>query len=204
VDPNRPHLEIAFVESAVPGPGPDHDAPTPTLTDDAAAAPAATTAASSPDDSAMFELLGHATSALASGDLNQAIVFFTDALDIQPEHLHARLARGRCWRERGEYGAALSDFHRAEDAAPLSAAPIFEIADLYFARKSYAQAITLYGRAIQQDPDHAMAHCRRGISHHLRGHKDQAESDLRTALTLDPEIPNIARYLRMVSMGPRR
>ncbi len=66
------------------------------------------------------------------------------------------------------------------------------------------KAFSLYSRAIGQDPEHAMAHCRRGISHHFRGHTERAESDLRTAMQLNPDIPNIQRYLKMAANGQGR
>jgi len=203
VDPNRPRLDVAFVAATRPV---DMDEPPevpPSLTQDEAPPPRTPARPPTTDERAVAAHLQQAREALTSGALDQAITALSDVLDIQPGHLDARLTRGRCWSEQGQYSAALSDFRRAEDVAPLSAAPAFEMANLYFGKKAYEQAIHLYSQAINQDPEHAMAHCRRGMSHHFRGQTSQAQSDLQTAMQLDPDIPNIQRYLRMAGRGLR-
>ena len=43
-----------------------------------------------------------------------------------------------------------------------------------------------------------MARCRRGISHYYRKNYRQAFQDLQRAYALDPEIPNIRKYVQMV------
>ena len=69
--------------------------------------------------------------------------------------------------------------------------------DLYFARKEYKRAIEFYDQAVEIDGSHAMARCRRGISHYYRKNFRQACQDLQRALALDPEIPNIRKYVQM-------
>jgi tetratricopeptide (TPR) repeat protein len=197
-DPNQKPFDVRFVpappiadDGSVEGPAPQLTTRT-SLNKDAGKMPP------SPEDSAVFSLMGKANDAVSTGDLKQAIVLLSDVLDFQPSHLNARLSRGRCWRELGEFSAALSDFHRAQDSAPMSAAPTYEVANLFFAQKAYNKAIDAYGSAIELDEEHAMAHCRRGICHHFRGHPESAKRDLLEATRLNAEIPNIRRYLRMV------
>ena len=52
-------------------------------------------------------------------------------------------------------------------------------------------------------PDHAMAACRRGISHYYRKAFSQALTDLTLARKLDPSIPNIATYVSMAKKKTR-
>ena len=85
------------------------------------------------------------------------------------------------------------------EIAPQSPFAHVEMGDLFFAKKHYAQAIQHYTNALERDPDHAMALCRRGICHHYKRQPERALDDLRSAARVDPEIANIDRYIRMVS-----
>ena len=95
----------------------------------------------------------------------------------------------------------MSDFPKAQDSAPHSPLPHVELGDLFFARKDYSRAVQHYTDALERDPGHAMALCRRGICQHYRRRPDSALDDLRSAARINPEIANIDRYIRMVS-GP--
>ena len=93
----------------------------------------------------------------------------------------------------------MSDFLLSQDYAAHSPEPHVEMGDLFFARKDYGRAIGHYDDALQIQPEHAMALCRRGISHHHIRRHSQAVEDLKQAARIDPNIPNIARYIRMAS-----
>ena len=53
-------------------------------------------------------------------------------------------------------------------------------------------------------PNHAMAMCRRGISHYYRKNYDTAVADLTRAQALDPDIPNISTYVGMAKRKTKR
>ncbi len=131
------------------------------------------------------------------GEYQKAIQAFTDALDINLSHSEAYIGRGRCHMELGDYTSAMSDFRRAEDLQPKHPDPQVAMGDLYFARKEYKRAIEFYDQAVELDGAHAMARCRRGISHYYRKNYRQAFQDLQRANALDPEIPNIKKYVQM-------
>ena len=154
-------------------------------------------------DEAVFDALSHAHHAFRRGALSDAYAHLTDVLDWSPDHLEARLMRGRCARDRGDTTAALSDFTRAMQSAPHSPLPHVDLGDLSFATKDYARAIDHYTAAIDRDPDHAMALCRRGICHHYRRRPELALGDLEAAARIDPDITNIDRYIRMVARPSR-
>jgi tetratricopeptide (TPR) repeat protein len=100
--------------------------------------------------------------------------------------------------------AALSDFFKAEQSAPHAPEAHAELGDLFFAQKNYGRAIQHYSDALDRDPNHAMALCKRGICHHYRRQRDSALDDLRSAARINPDIPNIERYIRMVASPTRR
>jgi Flp pilus assembly protein TadD len=149
------------------------------------------------DDKQLQAMLDDAQAYARKGDLQRAIQGWTDALDMRHTLIEAHIGRGRCYLELGDYSSAMSDFARAEDLNPDRPDPHVAMGDLYFARKEYKRAIEFYDQAVEIDGSHAMARCRRGISHYYRKNHRQAFQDLQRALALDPEIPNIRKYVQM-------
>jgi len=149
------------------------------------------------DDAALDQFLEAARNFRDRGEYPRAIQAFTDALDIRLSYSDAYIGRGRCHMELGDYTSAVSDFRRAEDLQPKHPDPQVAMGDLYFARKEYKRAIEFYDQAVELDGAHAMARCRRGISHYYRKNFRQAFQDLQRANALDPEIPNIKKYVQM-------
>jgi tetratricopeptide (TPR) repeat protein len=138
-----------------------------------------------------------AEEAVSKGDMHQAIVHYRDMLDLAPENAIAYLGRGRCLVHLGDYAAAMSDFQRAEDLDPKSPDPLVEMGNLFFARKEYLRAIQFFDTALELDDKNAWAWCYRGICHHYRKKHKEAFQDLQKAYSLDPDIPNIRRYVQM-------
>jgi len=184
----------------------------PQLTDDGDSRPTAPTAAADPSiliertrradvgltEAEVRAFINRARDAEQKGDLTEAVVRYSDLLSTKAGVYDAHIGRGRCLMELGDYGAAMSDFHRADDIAPSSSEPIVEMGNLFFARKDYRRAIEYYDAAIERNPNDAMAWCKRGISHHYRKNSKQAFQDLQRAQTLNAEIPNLRQYIKMV------
>jgi hypothetical protein len=174
----------------------------PRLTDDEEAVPT-TDAGTSPnirpagDDAKIAQLFDDAVAAAGKGDLQKSIQAFTDVVDMRHDRVDAYIGRGRCYLEQGDYSSAMSDFQRAEDLQPERPDAHVAMGDLYFARKEYRRAIEYYDQAVELDGSHAMARCRRGISHYYRKNYRQAFQDLQRAYSLDPDIPNIRKYVQM-------
>lgn len=156
------------------------------------------------DQVALKSAVAMATDAEAKGDLAGAIMAYGDAIDISPDRAEFWLGRGRCHLELGDYSAAMSDFQRSEDLAPGKAEPLVEMGNLYFARKEYGRAIEFYDNAIELDGALAMARCRRGMCHHYRRNHKAAFQDLQRAYALDPDIPNIRKYVQMAVKAMER
>jgi len=200
VDPDAPGLAIDFEAGPPRADGPFLEAPPELTPTTQAQMPHATPTEMGTAE--VFDVLAHAMQATREGRLAEAILLFSDVLDMEPTHMDARIQRGRAHMEMGQYTEAMSDFQRAEDGAPQSPESMVAMGDLFFARKNYAQAIHHYDQSLDLNPSHAMAFCRRGICYHYQRRPDLALSDLSQAQELDPEIPNIARYVRMVSTNP--
>ena len=144
------------------------------------------------------EIVGAVTEAedaVARGDFLAAAQRYSDVLDVAPNHVSAWLARGRVWLALGDYNRAMNDFVQAEDRYSDSPEPPVAVGELYFARKDYARAIPYFDVALTLAPNHAMALCRRGLSHHYRKCHALALDDLVRAKALDPDIPSISSHL---------
>ena len=204
VDPNAPQMAVDFSPADPRAMGATLD-PAPALTPASAPVPAQPSVPSlAPVGSVeVFDTLTRAESAIQAGRLAEAVTLYGDALDMEPDHLDARLGRGQAHLHQGQFAAAMSDFQRAEDTAPASPAPLAAMGDLFFARKDYTRAVARYDQALDRDQGHTMALCRRGICHHYRGRPDLALADLVLARDLDPTIPSIDAYVAMVDGSSR-
>lgn len=210
IDPDRERLEVEAYGATEPGCDPHehpaHDPPRLTEADPSQEnhrSPTPVTPQDHPEE-AIFDALTQAKESIGRGDLANANVHLTDVLDWEPGHVEARLARGRCSRDIGDPIAAMSDFEKAIQVAPFSPEAHAEMGNLFFARKDYGRATQHYTDAIERDPSHPMALVRRGMCHHYRQHPEDALDDLRSAQILAPDIPNIDRYIRMVTAPKRR
>jgi len=143
------------------------------------------------------DLMSTAISAWRSGDSDKALEIYTDLLHETPSFVPAWLARGRCHLDRADWTAAISDFRKAEDLAPRSPEPYLAMGDLFVARKEYASALQRFDEALAHDVNHAMARFRRGVTHFYQSNHRQAFLDLQRAYNLDPEIPNIRRFVQL-------
>ena len=89
-----------------------------------------------PEEATLWEGLG--TVMAAQGDGDNALIFFNEALRLQPDNLHARFNRGCALMEQGEAVSGLEDLAACADA--------FDDPDnLASAQIAYAQALLITG-----------------------------------------------------------
>ena len=201
LDPDRSRLEVDVIEDHFVDDEPltfEADVPQLTTSSIAEQTPSRTNQPEA-DATTLFDSVSAGFDAMRQGNIRAAVVHFSDVLDWDHEQIESRLARGRCRRDLGDTAGAMSDFLLSQAHAPHSPEPHVEMGDLFFARKDYSRAIAHYDDALELHPEHAMALCRRGISHHHTRRPSQAIEDLKQAARVDPNIPNISRYVRMVS-----
>jgi TPR repeat/Tetratricopeptide repeat len=180
----------------------------PQLTDDADQARTSTVVASPTDNKQLSiearQLVARAQTAEREGDLRLAVGYWSDALDFLADDGQIYMARGRASLSLGDYGGAMSDFQRAEDLDPQSADPVYEMGNLFYDRKDWARAIEYYDNALELDAAHALARCKRGLSHYYNHDPKQAFQDLQRAHALDPNIAGIRRYVQMAVKAMER
>ena len=148
--------------------------------------------------------LAQAREVEAHGDLQNAIILYGDVIDLDPTSAEARMGRGRCMMELGDYAAAVSDFQRAEDLQPTSAEPALGMGDLFYARKDYSRAIEFYTQAINLDASQVLARVRRGMCFFYKKNNQKALVDLERAYAMDPSIPGLSASISQVSKAMHR
>ena len=158
-----------------------------------------------PTASELEAMLDKAVHHRDNNEFDKAILYYSDVIDGDPEHLEAHLGRGQIYLDLGDYASAMSDFlYAAEDLAPNSPEPQVAIGNLFFARKDYRKAIEYFDHALARDSESAMALCRRGISHYYRKNYSTALKDLKRAKRIDAHIPNIGTYISMAKKKSRK
>ena len=168
------------------------DAPAPAPV---AVGPAALTSGAPTLDDNAIQLLFVRAHDTARQSVAEAVALYGDVLDAQPEHIGARLARGRLLLDLGDYVAAASDLQRAETVAADRPDLHAALGDLFFARKDYRRAQGHYDSAVALDGSHAHALYKRGLGKYYRKEFPDAVEDLERAKKLDGSLPGLDNFL---------
>ena len=120
-----------------------------------------------------------------------AIDYFTQALDIEPNNAELYYIRGMVYLSNEENENAFKDFDKAIDLK-------FDSAELYYNRGYlnqqqglYSDAINDYDTAISKKEDYGEAYYRRGRSKYDLDQVEEALEDFERALPLQPNSPYV-------------
>lgn len=103
------------------------------------------------------------------------------------ERLKKELAIAKTDTKKPEQKADTKKIGQYNEAVKgLSATDWFENGNVYFDKKQYDRAIADYSKAIQLDPNDAMAYYNRGIAYYFKGQYDRAIADYNKGIALDP------------------
>lgn len=120
-------------------------------------------------------------------DFYNAVNFFTQAIDLNPNHALAYCFRGYCYSELQNYYQAFEDFDKALQLEPNNARIYNARGGSHFLMKNYSKAIEDYSKSIQLNPNYAEAYSNRGIVYTELMNYDQAISECTRAIQIDPE-----------------
>jgi tetratricopeptide (TPR) repeat protein len=126
------------------------------------------------------------------GNYEQAIRYFTEAIDLNPKDAESYYSRGTAYSRKGQYDQAISDYTKALEINPRDAKSYFKRGIAYYKKSQYDQAISDFNKALEINPMVAEAYYNRGITYCKKGQQDQAISDFKKAFEIDPNNP---RYL---------
>lgn len=116
-----------------------------------------------------------------------------------PDHSAAEMGRAEALRRAAKPDAAIEVLERLSQDYPSLPLVYSSLGDLYRQQENYAAAVLSYDKAIEFTEEGSPAEWfllyARGISHERLKDWDKAEADLRHALELNPEQPQVLNYL---------
>ncbi len=127
-----------------------------------------------------------------------AIELYEKVLEIDADHFEGHVGMGAARLLAEDHDGALESFDAAIEIDVTSPAGYLGKAEVLFTQKDYTAAIEQYDTCLQLDDAMAQAYCNRGLSYYYLKNYKKSFLDLQKAYKLDPEIPNIKKYLQMV------
>ncbi len=116
-----------------------------------------------------------------------------------PARVTAEIGRANAMRKAGREDAAIEVLEQLAKAYPDLARVHVSLGDIYRQAKKFDKSAKAYSRAIELVENAGGAdwfiYYARGIAHERLGKWDLAEADLRQALALEPDQPNVLNYL---------
>ena len=125
----------------------------------------------------------------SSGNSEQLIPLYKDALEANPKDLSARIRLGKAYERLGKTEAAISELEKAIAIAPESPWPRRALADIYRLQRQFEPALKLYLKALEIHPKDFEARVRLGEVYYRTGKTDAAITEFEKATTLAPQNP---------------
>ena len=120
---------------------------------------------------------------------NKAIVHYTEAIGLNPEHFNAYLNRGAAYSEIGDWARAIQDSNTAINLDSQHADAYYNRGHTYYNKGEFDGAIQDFSKAIELNPETPKAYINRGATYHKKRQFDAAIQDFSKAIELNPEDP---------------
>ena len=133
-----------------------------------------------------------------SGEYQQAVNSYNEALRLRPEFTEAYYNRGNAYQHLGEYRRALADYNEALRLRPENPEAYTNRGNAYRHLGEYWKALANYNEALKLRPEFSEAYNNRGASYADLGEHEKALADFTEALRLRSEFPE-AYYNRGVA-----
>ncbi len=131
-------------------------------------------------------------------------VYWRTGVEDVPGDYHVRAGNYRM--EDGQYQEAIAEFELALAQTPRHREATFGLAVTYIRMERLEDAVAKLGEVVEIDPAFGPAFANRGIVQDRLGHHEEAISDYRQALELEPELAEgpgwIWRFLRNLDEKP--
>jgi Flp pilus assembly protein TadD len=127
--------------------------------------------------------------ALNRGEYDLAIVYFDEAIKLDPADANAHYHRGQAHVAKAEYEMAILDYSEAIRLDPTDGRAYNNRGAAYSRKGDYDRAISDHAEAIRLNPSHARAIYNRGVAYGMKGDHQKAIADYDEATRLDPTDP---------------
>jgi tetratricopeptide (TPR) repeat protein len=139
--------------------------------------------------------------ALAKGDMDRALYFYVESLNIEPAQVPTLLKIGAIQRQRGDQDRALAAYRRVLAIEPENVNALEGTGLVHLDRRAHDSAGELLGRAVARDPNRWRAFEGLGVLADLRGDHAKAIENYAAALKVRPDRASLysnrgySRYL---------
>jgi len=116
----------------------------------------------------------------------QAILYYNQAIAINPDYPEAYHGRGITYGNEGNLTQAIADISKAIELFPEFAEAYHDRGSIYGSRGEIDNAINDFNQAVTIDPNYTKAYLDRGAMYNNKGDVDQAISDYSKAIEIDP------------------
>jgi Tfp pilus assembly protein PilF len=155
-----------------------------------------------------------------AGKYDEAILYYTKSIEIEPDLLSAYFNRGSAYNALRDHDRALADYTRVIQLNPRFIKAYINRGNIYHDRDDQPRAIADYTKAIQLDPTYTDAWFNRGNAYKAMADYDHAIADYTKATQLNPgyvggyynrgiayhnkgdEIHAIADYTKALQLNP--
>src|SRR5689334_15336179 len=111
------------------------------------------------------------------GEIDLAIVDYTEIIVHDPGNLNARIARASAFLQKREPEAALPDYGKVIELDPKNTYAYIGRAHVYSARRDFVRAIADYYQALRIHPDNVIAYVERGLTYVSKREPDRGMAD---------------------------
>ena len=116
--------------------------------------------------------------AFLSGDMEDSIIAFTDALEHGVHPLHSHLNRGIAYFKIGQFHRAVEDFDILIKEDETHERALFYRGITRLNLEENDSAIRDLDRALAINPERGSTYLARGLAHHSLGHRKEADNDI--------------------------
>ena len=137
--------------------------------------------------------------ALKSNDYNSAILYYTEAIKLDPVDDNSFTNRGLAYSALKDYDNAINDFSYALSTNPSDPVIAYNSRGLaYYKLKQYDKAIEDHTNAVKFNPEHRIAYYNRGLALKKLKRYNEAVEDYSKAIELGLKMP-VVYYSRALA-----
>lgn len=136
-----------------------------------------------------------------------AVIHLDRMLTLSPYDVGGLLHRGEALARLGRYDDARADLLEVLAIMPngsVAERAIHRLGLIAYFEGDLVAALARFTTLVEMDPDNAQALCERGIAHAALHHDDAAIQDLRSAIAIDPGMPQAHAHLAITLFRNRQ